>query len=149
MTSLILNEEERMLQSLVRDFADRELAPRARQLDEEERFSWENWEGMARLGLTGIGIDPKYGGSADRSWGLMASRTRSAPATAASFSAWVSTPYLSARYSRRSPTGTGAGLGLPIVQRLVDAWGGSVDVTSVSGEGTTVSIRLKRSDPGD
>jgi alkylation response protein AidB-like acyl-CoA dehydrogenase len=61
--SLTLNEEERMLQNLVRDFADRELKPRARQLDEEERFSWENWEGMARLGLTGIGVDPKYGGS--------------------------------------------------------------------------------------
>lgn len=63
MTNLILTEEERMLQSLVRDFVDRELAPRARELDEEEKFSWENWEGMAKLGLTGIGIDPKYGGS--------------------------------------------------------------------------------------
>ena len=50
------------------------------------------------------------------------------------------------RFSTRS---TGAGLGLPIVQRLVNAWGGSVDVTSVSGEGTKVSIRLKRSDAGD
>lgn len=59
---LILNEEERMLQSLVREFADRELASRARQVDEEEKFSWENWKGMAALGLTGIGIDPKYGG---------------------------------------------------------------------------------------
>jgi alkylation response protein AidB-like acyl-CoA dehydrogenase len=63
MTNQILNEEERMLQNLVRDFADRELKPRARQLDEEERFSMENWEGMARLGLTGIAIDPAYGGS--------------------------------------------------------------------------------------
>jgi alkylation response protein AidB-like acyl-CoA dehydrogenase len=63
MTNQILNEEERMLQNLVRDFADRELKTRARQLDEDERFSMENWEGMARLGLTGIGIDPAYGGS--------------------------------------------------------------------------------------
>ena len=63
MLDLTLNEEERMLQSLVRDFADRELAPRARQVDEQEEFSWENWQGMAGLGLTGIGIDPKYGGS--------------------------------------------------------------------------------------
>ena len=47
------------------------------------------------------------------------------------------------RFSTRS---TGAGLGLPIVQRLVNAWGGSVDVTSVPGEGTTVSVRLQRSD---
>lgn len=47
------------------------------------------------------------------------------------------------RFSTRS---TGAGLGLPIVQRLVLAWGGTVDVTSRPGEGTTVSIRLCRSD---
>ncbi|MDE2779760.1 MAG: acyl-CoA dehydrogenase family protein [Chloroflexota bacterium] len=58
----MLNEEERMLQTLVRDFADRELAPRAREVDELEEFDWQNWNGMARLGLTGIAIDPVYGG---------------------------------------------------------------------------------------
>ena len=63
MTDLLLNEEERMLQATVRDFADRELAPRAREIDEKEEFSWENWKGMAALGLTGVGIDPVYGGS--------------------------------------------------------------------------------------
>ena len=45
----MLNEEERMLQSLVRDFADRELVPRAREVDEREEFDWQNWQGMARL----------------------------------------------------------------------------------------------------
>jgi alkylation response protein AidB-like acyl-CoA dehydrogenase len=60
---LILTEDERMLQSLVREFADRELAPRAREVDEKEEFCWENWQGMARLGFTGIGIEPKYGGT--------------------------------------------------------------------------------------
>ena len=59
----MLNEEERMLQTLVRDFADRELAPRAREVDEREEFDWQNWQGMARLGLTGIAIDPQLGGS--------------------------------------------------------------------------------------
>ncbi len=63
MADLILTEEEQMLQTLVRDFADRELAPRARELDEKEEFSWENWKAMANLGLTGIAIDAKYGGS--------------------------------------------------------------------------------------
>ena len=63
MPDLLLTEEERMLQMAVREFADRELAPRARELDEKEEFSWENWNGMAFLGLTGIGIDPAYGGS--------------------------------------------------------------------------------------
>ena len=63
MADLLLTEEERMLQTLVREFADRELAPRSREIDEKEEFSWENWNGMAALGLTGIGIDPAYGGS--------------------------------------------------------------------------------------
>ena len=63
MPDLLLTEEERMLQTAVREFADRELAPRAREVDAKEEFSWENWRGMASLGLTGIGIDPKYGGS--------------------------------------------------------------------------------------
>ena len=63
MVDLLLTEEEQMLQKMVRDFADRELAPRARETDEKQEFSWENWRGMANLGLMGIGIDAKYGGS--------------------------------------------------------------------------------------
>ena len=62
MADLILSEDEQMLQNLVRDFADRELIPRAKEVDEKEEFSWDNWNGMAQLGLTGVGIDPKYGG---------------------------------------------------------------------------------------
>ena len=63
MPDLILNEEEQMLQTLVRDFADRELIPRAKEADEKQEFSWENWRGMAGLGLTGVGIDTEHGGS--------------------------------------------------------------------------------------
>ena len=63
MADLILTEEEQMLQTLVRDFADRELAPRAKEVDEKAEFSWENWQGMVQLGLTGIGLGNKYGGS--------------------------------------------------------------------------------------
>ncbi len=63
MPDLLLTEEERLLQSSVRDFAQRELAPRAQEIDQREEFSWENWRAMAALGLQGIGIDPAYGGS--------------------------------------------------------------------------------------
>ena len=62
MADLILSEDERMLQNLVRDFADRELTPRAKEVDERAEFSWDNWRRMTELGLTGVGIDPKYGG---------------------------------------------------------------------------------------
>jgi PAS domain S-box-containing protein len=43
------------------------------------------------------------------------------------------------RFSTRSK---GAGLGLPIVQRLVATWGGSVSVASEVGVGTTVSLHV-------
>ena len=63
MTDLILTEEEQMLQTTVRDFVDREIAPKAKEADEKAEFQWENWRGLADLGLTGLGIDTKYGGS--------------------------------------------------------------------------------------
>ncbi len=62
MADVILSEDEQMLRNLARDFAERELAPRAKEVDEKAEFSWENWRGMVDLGLTGVGVDPKYGG---------------------------------------------------------------------------------------
>ena len=59
---LLLTEEEKMLQAAVRQFANSELKPRAREMDEREEFSWEVWKGMTALGLAGIGIDPALGG---------------------------------------------------------------------------------------
>ncbi len=43
------------------------------------------------------------------------------------------------QFSTRS---TGAGLGLPIVKRIVESWGGTVEVDSAPGQGTTVSVFL-------
>ncbi len=43
------------------------------------------------------------------------------------------------QFSTRS---TGAGLGLPIVKRIVESWGGTVEVDSATGQGTTVSVFL-------
>ncbi len=63
MPDLILNEEEQMLQTTLRDFVDREIAPKAKESDERAEFQWEQWNGLADLGLTGLGVDTKYGGS--------------------------------------------------------------------------------------
>jgi len=41
-----------------------------------------------------------------------------------------------------STKATGTGLGLPIARRNVELSGGEIDVQSVKGEGTTVTLRL-------
>ena len=49
------------------------------------------------------------------------------------------------RFSTRS---TGSGLGLAIAKRLVDSWGGAMEVESEVGTGTRVSVRLRRGSAG-
>jgi alkylation response protein AidB-like acyl-CoA dehydrogenase len=61
--NFLLTEEEKMLQAVVRDFVEREVKPRSRATDEAEEFDWEVWKGMAGLGLAGIGVDAKHGGT--------------------------------------------------------------------------------------
>ena len=60
MPDVILSEEEQMLQSTLRNFIDNEIAPKAKESDEKGEFQWDNWRGLADLGLTGLGIDTKY-----------------------------------------------------------------------------------------
>ena len=59
----MLNEEELMLRSAVREFADSELAPRAAGYDESGEFPYDNFRGLAQLGILGLGIDEEYGGT--------------------------------------------------------------------------------------
>jgi signal transduction histidine kinase len=43
---------------------------------------------------------------------------------------------------RFSTTTSGSGLGLAIVRRLVESWGGRIEVGSESGRGTVVTVEL-------
>jgi butyryl-CoA dehydrogenase len=61
---LILTEEQEMIRSMVRDFAEKELRLIAREIDEEERFPEESMPKLAGLGLMGMTIPKEYGGSA-------------------------------------------------------------------------------------
>jgi alkylation response protein AidB-like acyl-CoA dehydrogenase len=47
----------------VREFAQNEIAPRAREYDEAEKFPEEQIEGLAELGLLGMIIPEEYGGA--------------------------------------------------------------------------------------
>jgi len=60
---LELTEEQKMLQRTVREFAEAEVKPRARELDETGRFPLENFRKAAALGLTGVAYPEKYGGA--------------------------------------------------------------------------------------
>jgi isovaleryl-CoA dehydrogenase len=56
-------EEEKELQRVCRDFAQKELAPFAEKHDNEETFNINAFKKMGELGLLGITADPEYGGS--------------------------------------------------------------------------------------
>ena len=58
-----LTEEQNLTRQAVRDFAEKEIAPIARELDEKEEFSVELTQKMADLGLLGCFVSEKYGGS--------------------------------------------------------------------------------------
>jgi alkylation response protein AidB-like acyl-CoA dehydrogenase len=58
-----LTDEQRMIRDTVREVAQGEFAPRARQIDEEGRFPYENFERLAELGLMGLPIPEAYGGA--------------------------------------------------------------------------------------
>jgi alkylation response protein AidB-like acyl-CoA dehydrogenase len=55
-------EEITLLRQAVRQFAEKEIAPKAAALDENEDFSVELTEKMGDLGLFGTIVDPKFGG---------------------------------------------------------------------------------------
>lgn len=58
-----LTEEQNLTRQAVRDFAENEIAPIARELDEKEEFSTGLTRRMAELGLLGCFVPEKYGGS--------------------------------------------------------------------------------------
>jgi alkylation response protein AidB-like acyl-CoA dehydrogenase len=58
-----LTEEQKILRQTVRDFAEGEIAPVARELDEKETFSVELTQKMGELGLFGMFVSEEYGGS--------------------------------------------------------------------------------------
>ncbi len=58
-----LPEQHRLLRSMVRDFCEREVKPRAREWDQREEFPRELVPRLAELGLLGIRIPTEYGGA--------------------------------------------------------------------------------------
>jgi isovaleryl-CoA dehydrogenase len=53
----------RLLRDTVREFAAREIAPRAAAIDASNEFPNELWQRMGAIGLLGITVEPEYGGA--------------------------------------------------------------------------------------
>src|SRR5258706_15414338 len=58
-----LGETAEMLGEAVREFAQREIAPRAAEIDASNHFPAELWPKLGQLGLLGITVEEEYGGS--------------------------------------------------------------------------------------
>ena len=59
---LYLSDEHEALRYRVREFAEGEIAPVARELDEQSRFPWDNVKRMADMGLLGVNVPKQLGG---------------------------------------------------------------------------------------
>ncbi len=58
-----LGEEYRMVRRMVRDFAEKEIAPRAQEIDESDSFPDDLFRRMGELGILGLPFPEEYGGS--------------------------------------------------------------------------------------
>ena len=58
-----LNENQLMISQMLRDFAEKEIRPNMNKWDDEEYFPVETFKKLGELGLLGIFIPEKYGGS--------------------------------------------------------------------------------------
>ena len=58
-----LNENQKMITQMVRDFAEKEIKPNMKKWDDEEIFPIETMKKMGELGLLGIYLPEEYGGS--------------------------------------------------------------------------------------
>jgi len=57
-----LSNEQLMIQSMVREFSRKEIAPTAMERDRTKAFPFENLRKMGELGLMGMTIPPEYNG---------------------------------------------------------------------------------------
>lgn len=60
---LTFTSEQKMLRQTIANFAEREVAPLAYEIDRDERFPEENFKRLAQLGVLGITVPSEYGGA--------------------------------------------------------------------------------------
>ncbi|MEM0022503.1 MAG: acyl-CoA dehydrogenase family protein, partial [Archaeoglobaceae archaeon] len=58
-----LDEDHKILQQAVRDFAEKEIKPFGKEFDEKEEYPWEIYRKAAKLGYIGASVPEEYGGA--------------------------------------------------------------------------------------
>lgn len=58
-----LNEEQKTWKKIVHEFVEKEIKPKAREVDENEAFNWDAVRKGGALGLLGMSIPEEYGGA--------------------------------------------------------------------------------------
>ena len=58
-----LNDEQKVWKKIVHEYAEKELRPKAREVDEKEEFNWEAFRKAGPIGLASMSIPEEYGGS--------------------------------------------------------------------------------------
>lgn len=61
--AFLLGEDHDLLRKTVREFAEKEIAPRAKEVDETHEFPWDNVKRCAEMNLMGITTEEEYGGA--------------------------------------------------------------------------------------
>lgn len=63
MKGVTLAEDEKLILESVQDLCRKEIAPRAAEIDQDEKFPWENIRKINEMGLNGLFIPDEYGGN--------------------------------------------------------------------------------------
>ncbi|MFC1944752.1 acyl-CoA dehydrogenase family protein [Chloroflexota bacterium] len=66
-----LSEEQRMLKKMVKDFAEKEIAPIAAEIDKSGEFPWECVSKLGELGLFGLVLPSTFGGTGPDKFGFL------------------------------------------------------------------------------
>lgn len=61
--SFLLGEEHELMRKTVREFAEKEIAPRTKEFDEKHEFPWDNVKSCAEMNLMGVTTPEAYGGA--------------------------------------------------------------------------------------
>ena len=57
------SDEEQDVLDMLHEFCEKEVAPKAAEVDENERFPEETWHALADMGMMGIAYPEEYGGA--------------------------------------------------------------------------------------